>query len=74
LCVADTDDDPPPRVATAPFGYLRLRREQYEPGELAEWADWVRAQKWETAFVFFKHEDAGAGPALAKQFLGIAGR
>jgi hypothetical protein len=28
----------------------------------------VRAQPWERAFVFFKHEDAGKGPALAARF------
>jgi len=28
----------------------------------------VRKQGWGEAFVFFKHEDAGAGPKLAGQF------
>lgn len=73
LCVADTEDETPAKVATAGFGYLRLRREHYAPEQLSAWADWVRAQNWETAFVFFKHEDAGAGPALATQFLEIVG-
>lgn len=73
LCLADTDDDAPAKEATAAFGYLRLRREHYGREELGAWADWVRAQSWETAFVFFKHEDAGAGPALARQFLEVVG-
>jgi uncharacterized protein YecE (DUF72 family) len=73
LCIADTDEDTPAKEATAAFGYLRLRREHYGPAELGAWGDWVRAQPWDTAFVFFKHEDAGAGPALAKQFLEVVG-
>jgi uncharacterized protein YecE (DUF72 family) len=30
--------EPPEVVATAPYGYLRLRRAVYEPGDLARWA------------------------------------
>ncbi|HIF06396.1 MAG TPA: DUF72 domain-containing protein, partial [Gemmatimonadetes bacterium] len=45
LVIADTGaDEPPPVVATAPYGYLRLRREIYEPGELARWAAVVADQ------------------------------
>jgi len=55
-------------TATAPFGYLRLRRDGYDERELREWALRVRAQPWERAFVFFKHEDAGVAPALAARF------
>jgi uncharacterized protein YecE (DUF72 family) len=69
LCIADTGDGTTPREITAPYGYLRLRREQYDEAELNSWAEWVGKQPWDRAFVFFKHEDAGAGPALAKQFL-----
>jgi hypothetical protein len=29
----------------------------------------VQAQPWERAFVFFKHEDAGKGPAMAARFV-----
>jgi uncharacterized protein YecE (DUF72 family) len=68
-CVADTEDDAAPVVATADWGYLRLRREGYAPDDLARWAGSVLAQPWQDAFVFFKHEDAGAGPALARAFL-----
>jgi uncharacterized protein YecE (DUF72 family) len=74
LVTADTGADGPPEViATAPYGYLRLRREIYEPGDLARWARTVSDQAWEDAFVFFKHEDEGAGPALAEQFVAELG-
>ena len=71
LVTADTGTDEPAEVvATASYGYLRLRREVYEPDDVARWARVVSDQEWEDAFVFFKHEDAGAGPALAEIFVG----
>jgi uncharacterized protein YecE (DUF72 family) len=74
LCCADTEEDEgdEPIVSTAPFGYLRLRRPGYGAADLARWADAVRVQPWERAFVFFKHEDEGAGPRMAMEFLEIA--
>ncbi len=73
LCIADTGgDDDPPRVATADWGYLRLRGEAYEDEALEEWRDWIRGQAWERALVFFKHEDEGTGPRLAGRFLDLA--
>jgi uncharacterized protein YecE (DUF72 family) len=65
LCVADTDDGTTPLEATAPFGYLRLRRTSYGADDLVRWAEHVRAQRWTEAFVFFKHEDAARGPEYA---------
>jgi len=71
-CVADTGEEgDPPFVATADWGYLRLRRVEYREEDLAAWAEKVRAQSWGEAWVFFKHEDAGTGPRLAKRFLEI---
>jgi uncharacterized protein YecE (DUF72 family) len=74
LCVADTDEEPATELATtAPFCYLRLRRERYAPGDLAEWVARLRAQAAPDAYVFFKHEDAGVGPRLASELLALAG-
>ncbi|HEX5133448.1 MAG TPA: DUF72 domain-containing protein [Candidatus Krumholzibacteria bacterium] len=70
LCLADADDDlEVPLVRTADWGYLRLRRPGYAAEELQQWRTWVNSQKWKSAFVFFKHEDAGAGPKMATEFL-----
>ena len=70
LCVADTGDaDATPFVSTASWGYLRLRAPEYSDAELDAWAERVGSQSWSDAFVFFKHEDEGAGPALAAKFL-----
>ena len=66
LCVAEVDDEPtPPVVVTANFGYLRLRRLEYTPGELAAWVETLRDQPFAEAFVFFKHELKAPGLALA---------
>jgi uncharacterized protein YecE (DUF72 family) len=73
LVTADTDDDKPaPVTLTAPYGYARLRRERYEPGELETWARRLTEPGWADLYVFFKHEDAGAGPRLAARFRDMA--
>jgi uncharacterized protein YecE (DUF72 family) len=65
LVVNQSEEFDPPVVATAPFGYLRLRRPTYDASELAAWAERIRAQPWGEAFVFFKHEDEARGPRFA---------
>jgi uncharacterized protein YecE (DUF72 family) len=73
LCIAEAEGDlEVPCVATADWGYLRLRRPDYDDAALQAWAQRVRQQDWQDAFVFFKHEDAGKGPQLAKRFLELA--
>jgi uncharacterized protein YecE (DUF72 family) len=69
LCWADTDDGEPPLVPTADWGYLRLRRENYDAESLKTWSARVAAQPWGDTYVFFKHEDEAAGPRFARQFV-----
>jgi uncharacterized protein YecE (DUF72 family) len=70
LCIADeTDDLVVPVVATTDWGYLRLRRPEYDEAALKLWAERMAAQKWKDCFVFFKHEDTGTGPEFATQLL-----
>jgi uncharacterized protein YecE (DUF72 family) len=65
LCIADAEDLSTPVVATAPWGYLRLRRQDYDAAALESWARTIREQtKWGDSFVFFKHEEAGRGPRM----------
>jgi len=74
LCIAESDeleaagavkdDLAAPLVATTNWGYLRLRRSDYGDAELGAWGERVRAQGWEMAHVFIKHE-AVASPLLA---------
>ena len=73
LCIAEAEGDlEVPVVATADWGYLRLRRPDYGDAELKAWVQRVRQQDWQEAFVFFKHEEAGRGPQLAKRFIELA--
>lgn len=73
LCVAEAEDDlEVPLVATAEWGYVRLRRPNYSAAKLKAWGKRLRQLGWREAFVFFKHEDAGKGPRLAKKFLELA--
>jgi len=76
LCVADTEAGHTPLVATADFGYFRLRDEGYTKKQLEQWAGTVTTLDtgWRRAFVFFKHEEAGQGPKLADKFAALLGR
>jgi uncharacterized protein YecE (DUF72 family) len=73
LCVADAEGNlEVPFVATTDWGYLRLRRPDYGDAELKAWVRRVREPAWQDAFVFFKHEDEGKGPRMAKRFRELA--
>ena len=58
-----------PLVATASWGYLRLRREDYTDADLESRAARINAQPWSEAYVFFKHEDTGAAPLTARRLM-----
>jgi uncharacterized protein YecE (DUF72 family) len=73
LCLAETEDADAPLVATAGWGYLRLRRDDYTDADLETWAGRIRGQRWSEAYVFFKHEDEGAAPKLALRLMQIMG-
>ena len=70
LCIADTEKLTTPKVSTANWGYLRLRREDYSKIDIEHWVEFVRAQHgWDDVFIYFKHEEAGIGPKLAAQMM-----
>ena len=73
LCIAEAEDLATPLEATAPWGYLRLRRQDYTESDVEAWAARIRAQGWDSAYVFFKHEDEGKGPVLASQLIAAMG-
>jgi uncharacterized protein YecE (DUF72 family) len=68
LCVADSEELSTPFEVTANWGYLRLRRQDYDDAALAAWGDRLRGQPLGDTYVFFKHEDEGRGAALATAF------
>lgn len=71
LCTADNEEREDPLIATADWGYLRLRREAYDDIALESWRARIASMPWTEAWVFFKHEDEGTGPALARRFLDL---
>ena len=73
LCVVDGEEGTTPLAATGAFGYLRLRRPEYDDAALEEWARRIAAERWSDAFVYFKHEDGARGPRFARRLLELAG-
>jgi uncharacterized protein YecE (DUF72 family) len=76
LCVTDAEDSTTPVVATAGYGYFRLRDEGYSEAGLQAWAERIGAAAagWDETFIYFKHEEAGKGPEFAatmKQLMGL---
>jgi uncharacterized protein YecE (DUF72 family) len=73
LCLAESEDLATPVEETSSWGYLRLRRQDYDDAALSAWAERVKARAWKDAYVFFKHEDEGIGPKLAAKFRALVG-
>lgn len=57
------DNAPPPLVETAPWGYLRLRLEDYDDDDLQRWSGRIAATQWTDAFAYFMHEPTAPGYA-----------
>jgi uncharacterized protein YecE (DUF72 family) len=69
ICTTDSEENPTNEIMNrASWGYLRLRRPDYTDADLSAWAEKIFSQKWEKAFLFFKHEDEASGPNMAIQF------
>ena len=70
LCVAEDESSAvPERIATTSWLYLRLRKPDYPDAALNQWLGRCQDTGAESGYVFFKHEDDGAGPAMATRFL-----
>src|SRR5438093_12961303 len=69
LCIAHTEEGTTPVVATADFGYLRLRAPEYPDDDLRRWIETIERvdASWRDAFVFFKHEVGATSRVLALQ-------
>jgi uncharacterized protein YecE (DUF72 family) len=71
LCFSEREDNaPPPLVETAPWGYVRLRLEEYSEADLAHWAERLAKTGWRESFVYFMHEPTA--PAYAATLLRFA--
>lgn len=73
LCWCDHDERTSPFVQTASFGYIRLRQPDYTAHDLDEWARRLTdaGGRWQSAWVYFKHEAGGRGPVLACELAGL---
>jgi len=68
LCLSEREDNaPPPLVETAPWGYVRLRLENYSDEDLGAWARRLAATSWTQIHVYFMHEPTA--PAYAQTLM-----
>ena len=72
LCLSEREgSEPPPLVETAPWGYLRLRLENYSEADLAAWVERIAATRWDEVHAYFMHEPTA--PVYAAALLRLAG-
>ena len=72
LCLSEREDNaPPPIVETAPWGYVRLRLEDYSDDDLRRWSERLAATSWSDIHVYFMHEPTA--PAYARTLMGFGG-
>jgi uncharacterized protein YecE (DUF72 family) len=76
LCLAESEKFEVPEVLTAPFVYVRLRKEDYSPEDRAEIADRAKRLLHGTSegggrdvYAFFKHEETPAGALYAEELI-----
>jgi uncharacterized protein YecE (DUF72 family) len=73
LCLSEREDNaPPPLVETAPWGYVRLRLENYSDSDLKQWAERLAATGWQTIYVYFMHEPTAPTYAQALMRFGAS--
>ncbi|MBA2381514.1 MAG: DUF72 domain-containing protein [Chloroflexi bacterium] len=78
IVTTDLESDPePPRIRrSGPFLYLRLRRPDYAPDELARWLDRLEPFLADgvDAYVYFRHDEVGRGAELALELAALGER
>ena len=75
LCLSERESEnedsaPPPLIETAPWGYVRLRLENYSDEDLQAWATRLQATEWREIYVYFMHEPTA--PAYAQTLMRFA--
>jgi uncharacterized protein YecE (DUF72 family) len=71
LCLAESEKFEVPEVLTAPFVYVRLRKEDYSPEDRAEIAERAKRllEGGRDVYAFFKHEETPAGAIYAEELI-----
>jgi uncharacterized protein YecE (DUF72 family) len=72
LCVSEGEELDTPKVVTAGFTYVRLRKDEYSEAELAAWKRWFHEQVkgGRDVFAYLKHDEKGVSPERALGLLG----
>ena len=71
LCLSEREEATlPPLVETVPWGYVRLRLEEYSEEQLRIWTARLLATNWREIYVYFMHEPTA--PAYAALMLRLA--
>ncbi len=71
LCLSEREDATlPPLIETVPWGYVRLRLEDYTEEQLRIWTARLLATNWREIYVYFMHEPTA--PAYAALMLRLA--
>jgi uncharacterized protein YecE (DUF72 family) len=75
IVMTDLDGDAEPLALrrSGPFLYLRLRRSDYRPDELARWLDRLEPFLADgvDAYVYFRHDEVGRGAELALELAAL---
>lgn len=74
-CVAETEEQEAGVMSWEPFGYLRLRKQDYTEEEIAAWATRIRGalNEGRDVYCFFKHEEHGAAFRYADRLRELVG-
>jgi uncharacterized protein YecE (DUF72 family) len=76
LVVSDTAERPAGAIpSVGPVAYVRLRRADYTPADLDQWAERLAkvAAEDRDAYVFLKHDDDATGPRFAQELVARLG-
>ena len=68
LAVVEAEDQDPVREITGNFIYMRLRKGDYKPKELKQWATWIKQQTLDV-YCYLKHDEKA--PLLARQLMDL---
>lgn len=71
LCVSEGEKLETPRLSTAGFAYLRLRKDEYTEADLRSWRDWIEGERAAARdiYVYLKHDEEGVSPEVALSLL-----
>lgn len=71
LCNANSNGRAENIIATANWGYVRMRNKDYNAAAMASWLKDIQAQSWERVYVFFRYEENNQTPKLASEFMNL---